>query len=149
MRSICLNLLVITLFACESNTKTSTQEKGKPDASLETNNKEERLENHTAKGAERFKGEYQDSTNERITTSIRDYPGKEDMLAFTLKIGSKEPGTIGFRYDEEQDMLSSKKTDEQRNFSTLQLDDSGNRLTEIHYDWKNNTSDTTIYLRTQ
>jgi hypothetical protein len=71
------------------------------------------------------------------------------MLAFTLKIGSKEPGTVGFRYDEKQDMLSSKKSEEQRNFSTLQLDDSGNKLTEIHYDWKNNTTDTTIYLRTQ
>ncbi|QHT65396.1 hypothetical protein GXP67_01245 [Rhodocytophaga rosea] len=101
-----------------------------------------------AEGAEKFKGEYRDQSNERITSTIRDYPGKPELLAFTLKIGSREPGTVGFWYDEAQDVLSSKKADEQRNFSTLRLDEKGNQLIEVHHDWKNNTTDTTIYIRT-
>lgn len=149
MRIICLYLLMLTLFACESNKQNSTEGKGNLETSLENEKAEELSQRPMGEGAEKFKGEYQDKGNERIKTYIRDYPGKPGYLAFTLKIGSREPGTIGFWYNEAQDVLSSKKAEEQRNFSTLHLDESGNRLIEIHHDWKNNTTDTTLYIRTR
>jgi hypothetical protein len=149
MRFICFQLLMLILFACESNNQSSTQGKGNLETSVENGKGNDVTQRPLGEGAEKFKGEYRDQSNERITSTIRDYPGKPELLAFTLNIGSREPGTVGFWYDEAQDVLSSKKADEQRNFSTLRLDERGNQLMEVHHDWKNNTTDTTIYIRTQ
>lgn len=149
MRVFCFYLFMLTLFACESNTHNATEGKGNLDASVENEKAAELSQKPIGEDAEKFKGEYRDQANERVTTSIRDYPGKPGLLAFTLKIGSREPGIVGFWYDETQDALTSKKAEEQRNFSTLQLDETVNKLIEVHYDWKNNTTDTTIYIRTE
>ncbi|WP_378410428.1 hypothetical protein [Rhodocytophaga aerolata] len=149
MRVICFHLLMFLLFACESKNQPSSQGKGNLETSTEGTQTAQNSQNTLGEGANKFKGDYKAKDNERITSTIRDYPGKPELLAFTLKIGSREPGTIGFWYDEAQDALSSKKADEQRNFSTLRLDESGNQLMEVHHDWKNNTMDTTIYIRTQ
>lgn len=149
MKPNCIYLLMLTLLACESKNQTSTPGKGNLDARVEQDKMEEISREPLPKSAEKFKGEYQDMENERIKSLIRDHPGKPGFLANTLQIGSREPGTVAFWYDTEQDVLSSKKADAQKNFSILSLDASGNKLMEVHFDWENNKTDTTLYIRTQ
>ena len=151
--------LMVTVFSCD-NSKDNSQETGtvannQASAPLsnevprggEEPNIAEMADKPLSKSAEKFKGEYQLQDNDEVKTLIREHPQKPGLLAVTTYVGSFDPQTINFWYNENNDMISSKEFKGQGKYTTIQLDPSGETIINIHHDWNKNRTDTTVYKR--
>lgn len=148
--------LMATVVSCNNNQETDTPENNAasspmsnevPGGEDEDINIEELAKQPLSKDAKKYKGQYQLKDDNGIKTLIREHPEKPGLLAVTTSVGNREPLTVAYWYNEEEDMLSSKQVKGQPKFTTIKLDPSGQTMLHIRHDWNRNRTDTTVYKR--
>ena len=143
--------LMTTVFSCNNSEETTTASNTGTSANISNEvpgeeNIAELANKPLSKSAEKYKGEYEAEigSNKYLIRQSPDNPG---MLAVTLLSGRRDPITMDYWYNEEEDVLSDKTSKSQKKYTTIKLDPSSETIYKVFYDWERNKADTTKYKR--